>query len=416
MRNSSYRILSYKIKHSYDVKEFLDDYRNLLQRAVDAIWENIEWRRKGKRLVPLIPKSREFKKNLRNSLLRDWSYATHYADSAVRVAYSIIESWRRNYIKGRRGRKKPVVKKKFVRVKETLYVYRNKKIRVTVKPRELYLEFDLTRAWFKRRVEGCDLGELILKEDELIIIFRKPADPKPANKIAWDLNLLSMDGFCDKGWIRIDLKPLYTMHIAYENKRRKLQRLSKEKPKTARRLLEKYSKRHKNRVKDFLHKLTTELAREFRGYEHGFENLEKQGMFNNKRVHNRVISRQNWRQIVTLMSYKARVKLLDPRNSTKTCPRCGGRMKRLEGQVLECDRCRLRINRQLNGAINLYLRMWGFPPSPSTFHRVVTKRVIHSWKMHVKRGSGITLKGCEAHDVPPMNPEGDEANVCQGLS
>jgi len=40
--------------------------------------------------------------------------------------------------------------------------------------------------------------------------------------------------------------------------------------------MQKYSSRYRNKVKDFLHKLTTELANEFRDYEHGFENLEKE--------------------------------------------------------------------------------------------------------------------------------------------
>jgi len=207
---------------------------------------------------------------------------------------------------------------------------------ITIEPRQLYLEFDLSKAWFKKRVDDCDLGELILKEDELIITFRKQVnEPKPERKIAWDLNLLSMDGFCDRGWIRVDLKRLYTLHTTYENLRRKIQSLRKTKPKTARRLMQKYSQRYRNRVKDYLHKLTAKLAKELKDYEHGFENLEKQGMFGKRRTHNRVVSKQNWMQIIALMGYKANVKLLDPHNSTKTCPRCGGRMERRKGQVLE---------------------------------------------------------------------------------
>lgn len=306
MQRSSYRIVSYKVNHSYNVSDFLSSYRSLLQRAIDYIWENIEWRRKGNRLIPIIPKSKEFKRNLRNFLLQNWDYASHYVDSAIRTAYSILNSWKRNYLKGRGRRVKPTIKRKFVRVKETLYVYRNDKIRITVKLREVYLEFDLSKVWFKKRVKDCDLGELILKEKELIITFRKHHNnpSKPSKKIAWDLNLLSMDGFCDKGWIRVDLKPLYTLHITYENKIRKIQKLSKTKPKTAKKLMEKYSSRYKNRVKDYLHKLTTNLAREFKDYEHGFEDLEKQGMFGKRKTHNRVISKQNWKQIIALMSYK----------------------------------------------------------------------------------------------------------------
>ena len=36
------------------------------------------------------------------------------------------------------------------------------------------MEFDLSKAWFKNRVRGCELGELVLKECELVITFRKP--------------------------------------------------------------------------------------------------------------------------------------------------------------------------------------------------------------------------------------------------
>lgn len=144
-------------------------------------------------------------------MLENWKYASHHVDSAMKTAYSLINSWMKNYIKGRRRKRKPIVKRDFVRVKETLYVYRGEKIRVTVKPRKLYLEFDLSKAWFKRRVEGCELGELILKENELIITFRKPVrEGKVAEYIGWDLNKCSIDGFPPRyGWIKIDLRKLH---------------------------------------------------------------------------------------------------------------------------------------------------------------------------------------------------------------
>ena len=132
MQRNSYKILSYKVKHGYDIGWFLNSYRYLLQKAIDTVWDNIGWverkqrnyyvikhgKRKIKkyyyveRLIPVIPKSRGFKRNLRNSLLKDWKYASHYVDSAIKTAYSILESWRKNYLKGRRGRSKPLVKRK----------------------------------------------------------------------------------------------------------------------------------------------------------------------------------------------------------------------------------------------------------------------------------------------------------------
>lgn len=57
------------------------------------------------------------------------------------------------------------------------------------------------------------MGELILKENRLIVTFKRPVKEKPRRKIVRNMNLLSIDDFCDKGWIRVDLKPLYTLHI-----------------------------------------------------------------------------------------------------------------------------------------------------------------------------------------------------------
>ena len=82
IQNSLYKILSYKIKHSYDIDEFLSSYKYLLQSTVDIIWSNINWverkQRKyyfinkmkrhyyTKRLIPIIPSTRVFKRKLRN--------------------------------------------------------------------------------------------------------------------------------------------------------------------------------------------------------------------------------------------------------------------------------------------------------------------------------------------------------------
>ena len=43
MQRSSYRIASYKVRHNYNIGEFLNSYKHLLQKAIDIIWDNIEW-------------------------------------------------------------------------------------------------------------------------------------------------------------------------------------------------------------------------------------------------------------------------------------------------------------------------------------------------------------------------------------
>jgi putative transposase len=75
------------------VSKLITWYIRALQRALDLIWDYIEWIygfpkivRKGKKLVvirgskmrvPIIPKNRAFKKRLRDELMKDNPYAAH---------------------------------------------------------------------------------------------------------------------------------------------------------------------------------------------------------------------------------------------------------------------------------------------------------------------------------------------------
>ncbi|MBS7288094.1 MAG: transposase [Candidatus Freyarchaeota archaeon] len=369
MSECSYQVRSYKIKHNYDVKGFLKAYRWLLQRAINETWKNITWKERviinRRRSIPIIPKSSEFKRNLRNSLLGDWDFCAHYADSAIKQAYSILKSWRRNYLKGRRTRAKPVVKKKFVRVKETLYSYRDGKIKISIKPYEEHLVFDVSNTWFWSRAKG-EMGELILNEKFLIITFRfKQRAEEPGGAIAWDCNEKSLDGFNPEiGWIRVDLRKLFHIHRVYELKRRRLQSKASKKP-SLRRVLEKYSRRERNRVRDFIHKVTRVIAEAFRGYVHGFEDIKKEKMFNKSRTHNRNVAKSDWRTIIGLMGYKSRVRLLSPYNSTRRCS--SGMVNAPKGALYECKGCGLKIDRQLNACLNLYLQVEGLSPSPKLF-------------------------------------------------
>jgi len=153
-----------------------------------------------------------------------------------------------------------------------------------------------------------------------------------------------------------------------------------------RRVLTKYSGRERNRARDLLHKTTTFLSSEFNNYIHGFERLEKRRMFNKSKNHNRNIAKSNWKAIVTLMGYKAYVKILNPYNSTRRCSRCG-MINAPKGALYEC-RCGLRINRQLNASINLYLQMEGLSPSPRLF-----EELMKAWR-------GFTLTGEKADEEP----------------
>jgi len=156
----------------------------------------------------------------------------------------------------------------------------------------------------------------------------------------------------------IDTSKLASVHISSFEKRRSVQKRTSL-SKRARRFLSKYSKRERNRARR--HQL--EIARVIQSLcgSVGLEELEKQGMFTRSRIWNRRISRGDWRSITRILEERmgeTKVVELDPYGNSSFCSRCGWFNRVLNGaKVFVCGGCGLRIDRQLNAAINLFMRM-----------------------------------------------------------
>jgi putative transposase len=122
-------------------------------------------------------------------------------------------------------------------------------------------------------------------------------------------------------------------------------------------------------------------------------------MLGSSKERNRNISKSDWRTIITFMNYKSKAVLLNPKNSTKRCSRCG-KSNAQKGALYGC-RCGLRMDRQLNAVLNLCLQMEGLPPTPKLFNKLM-----RGWR-------GFTQTGEEADEGSnelershrPMNPK-----------
>ncbi|SEV84239.1 transposase [Thermococcus thioreducens] len=388
-------VLTYRVKHNWDVENLLMAYRRLLQQAIDEIWDNTVWKEKrvkhwysvgkGKykyyettRLIPYFPKSSEFKRELRNKLLQNWSFAKHYVDSAIKTAYSILESWRQNYLKGRRKRKKPVVKRKFVRVKTTLMKVEGSKIRITIKPREEYLELDFSGEWFYERVKGWKVGELVIRDKDVYLAFSEEVEFSGKIKIGIDSNLLSLDVYHpEKGWVKVDLSELHRISETYDRVIDRLKSIQRKAPKRIGMLLKKYWVRRRNRIEDFLNKLSVQLSREFPDTIFVFEDLNKFKMLENgSKRFNRKLSRATWGKIVRKLSYRVPIEFVNPAGTSSTCPKCGNKLESRNGLVV-C-KCGFKSDRQFLGAFNVFVR-----------------------------GLGVALSGGEARDLLPNEPGGE---------
>ena len=172
-----YVYLTYSLKNDKkeESKILLENYKHLLQKALDWLWERVKVERKetkkGKKAKITLPKKKEVYKVLRDELEKINNLASHYVDKAINDAYSILRGWKRRAEKGQASLRKPRLKKVYVRVKSTLRKVEGESVRITVRPYE-YLTFSWSHTWFSRRVEGLELGEPIIKEDKVYLPFR----------------------------------------------------------------------------------------------------------------------------------------------------------------------------------------------------------------------------------------------------
>jgi putative transposase len=314
--------------------------------------------------VPELPKSSSFKKKLRDELLKDCPCAKHWVDAVIRTAYSVMESWRKKYLKGRAKKVKPKVKRRFARCKITLMRvdYERKTIRITVKPGE-YLEVSWASNWFTRRVEGWRVGEVILKDDRVLIPFKTTRVVEVRSVVAWDSNELSLDGFSPPiGFVKVDLRPLQSVKIVYEKKAIAQSRNKRE-------VYEKCVKREHDRESDFVNKLAKGLATLFPNSAHVFEGLEKEELVSRSKApksRRKRNARTPWKLIQRKLSEKTIVVKVSPKDTSRTCPRCGFLAKTQVGRVFKCVRCGFELDRQKLASLNIYLKhskMRGFPHS-----------------------------------------------------
>lgn len=324
-------------------KDLIEEYFKVKQRALDVIFSHVRISRKAH-----LEFDREDRKRLRDELLQEWKYFKHYVDSAINSIIGLVKGWITLYNRGR-AEGKPEITKRTVYIKNTLFSFRNGILKISIEPDKRYLEVDLSKcSWIPKDFDK--IGGLLMTEKELIITVKKSAEPKADKWATFDVNLTNVTAFIDGEIKRYDLRELYHIHRVYEVKRQRIQKTSKFKPLTSKKLLEKYSGRERNRTKDFMHKLTTQIARELKEKNCGaiLENLKsvKSRILNGSKDMNRKLSKWNARTFQFMLEYKLKwlnlpTKYVNPANTSKSCPLCSGSMASYGGRIMKCEKMRI---------------------------------------------------------------------------
>ncbi|MEM0259542.1 MAG: transposase [Thermoproteota archaeon] len=343
-------------------KDLIEEYFQVKQRALEAIFSHVKVSKKAH-----LNLKTEDRRKLRDELLKNWRFSKHYVDSAINSVIGLVKSWITLYNRGK-AESKPEITKRTVYIKSTLFSFRNGILKISIEPRKL-LKVDLRKYdWIPSDFDR--LGGLLMTEKELTITVKKNVEPKAEKWASFDVNLMNVTSSINGEIKRYDLRELYHIHRTYETKRQRIQKLSKFKPLTSKRLLEKYSKREENRAKDFTHKLTTSIAEELKEKNCGaiMERLKsvKYKILNHSKKMNRKLSKWNARTFQFMLEYKLLwdglpVKYVNPANSSKTCPLCSGSMASYEGRLMKCEKCGLAMDRDVVAVLNLQMRGEGFP-------------------------------------------------------
>ena len=128
--------------------------------------------------------------------------------------------------------------------------------------------------------------------------------------------------------------------------------------KKARRDLARYSRHIANQRRDFMHKLTTELARD---YSHiAVEDLNILGLARGMLAKD--VLNAGWGAFLEMLRYKAEsaggvVEAVDPRNTSQACAACGSLVpKKLSERRHDCPQCGYSADRDVNAAQNILLK------------------------------------------------------------
>ena len=359
-------IKSYKIPVEAP-RDLMEAYLEAKKKALREVLNHITYSRTGKAHLKF---EAEDRRRLRNDLLKDWRFSKHYIDSVINSVIGLVKGWIKLHNRGK-AKSKPKVTRRTIYIKSSLFSHRNGILRISIEPNKRYLEVDLRKYdWIPSDFDK--IGGLILTERELIVTVKREVVLKePRQWVSFDINLTNITALIDGKIVRYSLKQLYHIYRVYERKRRRIQKLSKRKPKIAKCLMQKYSKRERNRAKDFMHKLTTKIARELSEMGCGaiLEDLKniKGRILNSSKDVNRKLSNWNPRTFQFMLEYKLKwlnlpVKYVNPSYSSKTCPLCRAEMSAYEGRLMKCKKCNLVLDRDVVAVLNL--QMWGLGVAP----------------------------------------------------
>ena len=303
------------------------------------------------------------------SLAKEYHVNGAHARTAMGVALSLDKGHRRRLRRGDKC-KVPYVLKPFLRADQVTFhiALETGHVRLSLRNGE-WSGFDLKLSQYHSKfIEQGRIKQLVLNGRRAVLIVEKevPERHAPTSLLALDTNERSLDGvsLTREGAVPVsvpypDVSVVQHRHFV---RRRDLNKKKRNDRRVWRKLAAKEGRRERNRVSQRLHLVSKGLV-ELAVRERAAIALEDlrlpKGGGRGRRLRRRLSS---WPQheIHRQIEYKAEERgvpiiKVDPRYTSKTCPRCGEIEQRRSrvGQVFECRNCGWRLDRQLTAGLNI---------------------------------------------------------------
>ncbi len=328
-------------------------YKYALQKCIEALWE-----------LDKIPKKSQVHQ-LFYPMLRDHGFRAHVARNIYSTALALVKSAKEN------NGSKPVVKKMTARLDYqdakvdmdshvVKVILRDKWYTLKIIHKKDFIEKFKGLKWKEVHVKYCN-G--VLYVSIIFVIRYKPYVPRGA--IGLDINLRQITTYDGS-----NVRRYRTRFIDALSKRARAEELQRKHPRRWRynkRILSRVRALHRkarNIVLDWCRKSAKYIVLKAKkyGYAIALEDLtnlrenivEKEGvfvwklsMFTYRKLQEAIISKT--------IEHNVPVILVNPRNTSTTCPRCGTKLS-YTYRLAICRKCNFKADRDKIGAINIWLR------------------------------------------------------------
>jgi putative transposase len=303
------------------------------------------------------------------SLASEYHINGAHAQTAMGVALSLAKGHRRRLRKGKKN-KLPYVFRPFLRADDVTFHITPETglVRLSMRNGE-WASFDVKLSQYHLGImEQGRVKQLVLNGARAVLVVEKkvPERYAPTSILALDTNERSLDGvsLTSEGVVPVSVPYPDVTIIQHRHfvRRRKLNKKKCNDRRVWRKLASKEGRRERNRVSQRLHLISKGLV-DLALNEQAAIAIEDlhlpKGGGRGRRMRRRLYS---WPQheIHHQIEYKAAERgvpiiKVDPRYTSKTCPRCGEIKKRRSrvGQMFECTKCGWRLDRQINAGLNI---------------------------------------------------------------